>query len=124
MSYHSDLTLSRARELRKSLTKAERKIWFDSLKFMPVRFRKQHPFGQYILDFYCPKIRLVIEIDGSVHAKDEVIASDEVREKYLKSMGLTVIRFTNDDIYFNLQGVSEIIIQKIEHLLAEQNKSD
>ncbi|MDI9409870.1 MAG: endonuclease domain-containing protein [Candidatus Pacebacteria bacterium] len=113
MSYHNELTLSRARELRKSLTRAEKKIWLESLKHMPVRFRKQHPFGHYILDFYCPKINLVIEVDGSVHGRDEVMVADKIREEYLLTNGLYILRFTNEEVETNLQGVSELILATI-----------
>ncbi|MDI9408488.1 MAG: endonuclease domain-containing protein [Candidatus Pacebacteria bacterium] len=116
MSYHNELSLNRARELRKSLTRAEKKIWLESLKYMPVRFRKQHPFGHYILDFYCPKLKLVIEVDGWIHGNDEVIIADKIRDEYLKANGLFILRFTNEEVETNLQGVSEIILATIVKL--------
>ncbi len=78
------------------------------------KFRRQHSVGQYILDFYCPLKKLAIEIDGSQHFETEAEKYDQERTKYLKSIGLTVVRFTNTEINTNMHGV----LLKIQQTLA------
>jgi very-short-patch-repair endonuclease len=89
---------SKARELRKNMTKAENILWSQIRKrqLYGMHFRRQHPYGIYILDFFCSKANLVIEIDGMIHLKH--LDYDIERTKYLESSGLKVIRFKNKDI--------------------------
>jgi len=98
-NFGADLNTKRkARELRKNLTKYECILW-NSLrkrKLSGKHFRRQHPYGIYILDFYCFEAQLVIEIDGMIHLKKSEY--DKVRTEYLESSGLKVIRFKNEDI--------------------------
>ena len=77
-----------------------------------VKFRRQHSIGEYIADFYCSKLKLVIEIDGESHFNDEAIEYDSIRTNFFKSLGIEVIRFNNDEVMTNIEGVFEII-QKI-----------
>ena len=100
---------SKAKELRKNMTKHERILW-NSLRLRQpqgMHFRRQHPFGIYILDFYCFEADLVIEIDGLIHESQEDY--DQERTKDLDASGLFVMRFTNNDIEEKLEGVLDKI---------------
>ena len=100
-----------AKDLRKNMTEAEKILWFH-LKQKPdgFKFRRQHPLGVYIADFYCHKLKLVIELDGSVHNVDEVKANDEIRQRVIEESGIKVIRFTNERVFNDL----EMVIQEIK----------
>ena len=90
--------ISYAKDLRKNATKQEKHLWYDFLKNYPIRFQRQKTIGEYIVDFYCSKSKLVIEIDGGQHYDDSAIVYDERRTDYLEKQGLKVIRFTNYEI--------------------------
>lgn len=98
-----------AKQLRKNMTKEERKLWFLFLRRYPVRFLRQKIIGKYIVDFYCAKAGLVIEIDGSQHYYDDGLINDKERTVYLQSQGLEVVRFSNLEIQRNFRGVCEYI---------------
>ena len=98
-----------AKTLRKNMTPWERKLWYDFLRYYPVRFQRQKAIGNYIADFYCAKARLVIELDGGGHYTAELAKKDEMRTKDLESMNLTVVRICNLDIDRNFSGVREYI---------------
>ena len=106
-------TKHQAIKLRKESTPAERKLWSrirdDQLG---VTFRRQHAVGNYILDFCCPKAKLIIELDGSQHLDQEEY--DEERTKYLESEDYKVIRFWNNDVMNNIDGVILAIIHAME----------
>ncbi len=106
----SPLIFQRAKELRNQVTHAEMLLW-DHLRNnqMGYKFRRQHPTGNFIVDFYCHQLKLVIEIDGSIHNEKSVQESDEERQKILEAYGLTVIRFTNDEVLKNANEVIENI---------------
>ena len=87
------------------MTDEEKHLWYDFLKNLPVSFNRQKVIGKYIVDFYCAKSKLVIEIDGSQHYEDEGLEKDKQRDKYLQSLGLTVIRDTNLDINLRFEDV-------------------
>ena len=95
--------------LRREATKEENTLWYQYLRDYPVQFRRQCPFGRYIVDFYCAKARLVIELDGSQHFESPGIVRDAERTCYLESLGLKVLRFSNADIHRNLEGVCRMI---------------
>ena len=97
--------------MRREMTLAEAKLWFQSLQNMPFRFRRQRPFGVYIVDFYCAKKKLAIEIDGESHFTLQAQEYDQKRTLYLENLGLKVIRFNNNDIMSNLSAVHEEIIR-------------
>jgi very-short-patch-repair endonuclease len=94
-----------ARELRKILTPAESKLWayLRHDRFQEVSFRRQHAIGPYVVDFCAVKLKLVIELDGSQHLDQE--GYDAVRSEYLQSVGYHVIRFWNNDVMNDIQGV-------------------
>lgn len=108
-----------ARALRKAQTKAEQILW-DSLrneKVCNLKFRRQHPFDNYILDFYNHKMKLAIEVDGNIHDEPDVADYDAIRTENLNENGITVLRFTNDDVEYRLGKV----IQKIEDWVYEND---
>ena len=98
------------------MTKEERRLWYDFLKKLTPQFYRQKTIGDYIVDFYCPAARLVIELDGSQHYESVGEAKDILRDKYLQSVGLTVFRFSNYEIYKNFQGICNHILNYIESL--------
>ena len=98
-----------ARKMRKNMTPWERKLWYEYLRTYPVRFQRQKAIGNYIVDFYCAKGRLVIELDGGGHYTEEQIKADQQRTKELENMNLSVIRICNLDIDKNFRGVCEYI---------------
>jgi len=101
--------VARAREMRKNPTIAERKLW-GYLRNFPVKFWRQKPINNFIVDFYCPKLKLVIEVDGDSHFTDSGLIYDEERTRILEGYGLRVIRFTNDEVVHNFEGVCEQIM--------------
>jgi acetylglutamate kinase len=110
----------RAEELRNNMTSAERIIW-KHLHINPwkVKFRRQHPIGNFSVDFYCHPLKLVIEIDGSIHDLEDVKRYDEARETALKELELTVIRFKNEDVY----NKSNSVLKKIDETIKELQSS-
>lgn len=88
-----------AKKLRDTMTEPEKKLW-DYLKLKPkgYKFRRQHPIAGYVLDFYCHKLRLSIEIDGAYHLKNEQREKDNERTEYLNQIGITEIRFSNEQV--------------------------
>ena len=108
MEHNKKLT-PRAQELRKNMTKEERKLWYEYLNKYPYRFRRQVTFGNYILDFYCSAAKLAIELDGSQHYAEKGTAYDMQRTVYLNSLGIYVLRFSNLDVLQNLNGVCQVI---------------
>jgi very-short-patch-repair endonuclease len=98
-----------ARELRNDPTPAEARLW-KYLRRKQVdgwRFRRQHVFDRFIVDFYCPSARLVIEVDGPIH--DQQREYDALRTEFLESLGLRVLRFENEDVFQNIEGVLTVI---------------
>ena len=102
---HSDYILRRSQLLRKNMTKEERHLWYDFLKEYPVQFKRQVPFDNYIVDFYCFRAKLVVELDGSQHCEPEGLAYEQKRTAYLESKGLTVLRVSNLDVMRNFHAV-------------------
>ena len=98
-----------ARSLRKKMTKQERRLWFDFLREYPIHFYKQRIIGPYIVDFYCAKAKLVVELDGSQHFEADGRTTDGVRDDFLKNQGLEILRFPNNAVNENFEGVCEAI---------------
>lgn len=109
---NSKLTLN-AQNLRKNMTRQERKLWYDFLSALPCRFRRQKVIGEYIVDFYCAEKKLAIELDGSQHYEEENVIKDAERTKFLNGKGVTVLRYTNRDIDRNFSGACEDIYRHI-----------
>ncbi len=106
-----------ARKLRNNCTEAEFKLWqhLKRKQIGELQFYRQRPLGKYIVDFYCPKIKLVIEIDGGQHYfEGEIVKDDIIREEYLKNiLELKIIRFTNIEVIQNMSAVIDKIIETI-----------
>ena len=102
--------ISRARALRRNMTKEERHLWFDFLRYCTPRFRRQEIIGNYIADFYCSQFRLVIELDGSQHTTPEAVAYDAVRTAYFKELHIEIIRYSNRDVIRDFDGVCQTIL--------------
>ena len=105
--------VERAKELRKNMTPAEKKLWNDYLKTFKFRVLRQRPVDNFIVDFYCANLKLVIEVDGDSHFTNEAKDYDAERTQILEGYGLKVIRFTNEDVLNNFEGVC----QQIEELI-------
>ncbi|AUC62328.1 protein of unknown function DUF559 [Cyanobacterium sp. HL-69] len=101
--------IPRAKELRKNMTPAEKKLWSEYLRNAPLKFMRQSPIDNFIVDFYCAQARLIIEIDGEIHQQDNAIIYDKERTAILESYGLKVIRFTNHQVLNNFPQVCNTI---------------
>ena len=106
-----------AKNLRKNMTPWERKLWYKFLRSYPIRFQRQKAIGNYIVDFYCHKAKLVIELDGSQHYTDDGREYDAIRDEYLSSLGLTILRISNYDINNNFEGVCMLVHEKISEVI-------
>ena len=101
--------LARRRELRRNSTAQESKLWFYLKgKNLGVKFRRQHGIGPYIVDFYCKEKNLIIELDGSQHLDAQEY--DKERDEYIQTLAIKVLRFWNNEIDKNIEGVLKIII--------------
>ena len=109
---YQNVKLSKA--LRKNMTPWERKLWYCFLKTYPVRFQRQKCIDCFIVDFYCAKAKLVVELDGSCHYSENMIVQDRIRTDILESHGLKVIRFCNLDIDKNFNGVCAVIDSEVK----------
>ena len=102
-------------QLRNNATKEENKLWYEFLRTYPVRFNRQRIVGNYILDFYCAKAKLAVELDGSQHYEDNGVKNDEIRTKYLESLGLEVLRFSNLEVNESFYEVCTVIDQAVKN---------
>jgi cyclase len=99
-----------SRYLRQHMTPAEKELWKHlARKSLGQRFRNQHPIWKYVVDFYCHAIKLVIEVDGEIHTIEDIARDDQYRQEQIQSFGLHIIRFTNDQIFNNIEFVLEEI---------------
>ena len=110
---HNGNLSSNAKVLRKNMTKEERHLWYDFLNPLPLMVHRQKVIGKYIVDFYIAEAKLVIELDGSQHFDPAGQKADQVRDAYLNSIGLTVLRYSNSDIHFRFQDVCRDILNKL-----------
>jgi very-short-patch-repair endonuclease len=110
------IKIERSRRLRRDATDVERRLWqkLRNAQIDGASFRRQHPAGNYILDFYCPALQLAIELDGGQHA--QATSRDRQRDEWLSTRGVTMLRFWNSDVTQNLNGVLEVIALKIAEL--------
>ena len=111
MSRH--ILTEHAQRLRREMTPQERHLWYDFLRALPVRFRRQKPLGGYIADFYCAQPKLVIELDGSQHGETAAEQRDAARDAWLRQQGITVLRYTNRDIQENFEGVCGDVLRHL-----------
>jgi very-short-patch-repair endonuclease len=101
--------VERAKELRKNMTPAEKKLWNEYLKNFKFRVFRQRPIDNFIVDFYCPSLKLVIEVDGDSHFTPEGQEHDLKRTNILQGYGLRIVRFTNNEVLNNFESVCQII---------------
>ena len=117
--YYDHRNVQLAKNLRKNMTPWERKLWYCFLKTYSVRFQRQKPIDRYIVDFYCAKAKLIIELDGSGHYEKKSIENDRKRTEKLESLGYKVIRFTNLDVDKNFYGVCTVIDETVKNTLPQ-----
>jgi len=102
--------------LRRHPTDAEKKLWqhLRNRQLSGAKFRRQQPFGPYILDFYCAGSKLAIELDGGQHGEPKGAWQDKQRDEYLKQEGVTVLRFWNNQVFHEFEGVIEVVCATLE----------
>lgn len=111
---------SNSRSLRKNATKEENLLWYHFLRKYPVQFRRQYVLGDYIVDLFCHKARMVVELDGSQHCTPDGFARDRARSDYLNAQGLFVLRFSNMDVLFHFDRVCESIDRMVKERISGQ----
>ncbi len=115
LPYNKNLK-QRSRQLRENMTDAERHLWakIRMKQLKGYQFYRQKPIGDYIVDFFCPRAKLVIEVDGSQHFSDEMTEYDRIRDEHMSSLGLRVLRFTNTEALTNIEGIIESILENMQ----------
>jgi very-short-patch-repair endonuclease len=113
LKYNNNL-IKNAKKLRGDMTKQEKHLWYDFLSNYPIRFLRQKPIDNYIVDFYCRKAELVVELDGSQHYKDDAVEYDKKRTAILEKHNIEVMRISNYDLNCNFQGVCKVIDIKVK----------
>ena len=108
-----------AKNLRKNMTPWERKLWYYFLRNYPTHFQRQKAIGEYIVDFYCAKAQLVIELDGGGHYAQEQILKDKLRSEELERLGLKILRICNLDIDRNFEGVCQYIDTQVKQRIKQ-----
>ena len=103
-----------AKKLRKNMTKEERHLWYDFLNVYKPSFRRQFVIAEYIVDFYCPAVRLAIELDGSQHYEEDGMERDKVRTERIEALGVKIIRYMNTDIQRRFREVCEDIDRTVK----------
>ena len=114
---HNPSLTAKARNLRKNMTKEERHLWYDFLRDYPVRFLRQKVIDNYIVDFYCSKARIIVELDGSQHYEDNGIQYDAMRTNAFEKRNLMVIRIPNNEVNRNFEGVCMYIDNAVKESL-------
>ena len=102
-----------AQKLRREMTKEERHLWYDFLKQLPVTVNRQKVIDHYIVDFYCASAKLAIELDGSQHYENEGAAADRERDHALNQRGITILRYSNNDLNRNFDGVCADLLRRL-----------
>ena len=114
MIYYAPHLRDNARSLRKSMTKEERRLWYDFLKQLLVTVKRQELIGRYIADFYIPAHRIAIELDGTQHFEEPGAAYDKTRDEFFLGEGIAVLRYPNNAVNQNFSGVCEDILRRLE----------
>ena len=110
---NSEITVL-SKNLRNNMTKEERHLWYDFLRDLPVTVNRQKVFNNYIVDFYCAKYNLIIELDGTQHYLSNGAEKDKSRDEFFLNSGMKVLRYSNADINKNFKGVCEDILENME----------
>ena len=116
---YNEKIITLARNLRKNATPQENHLWYDFLSKYEIRFQRQKAIDNFIADFYCHKAKLIIEIDGLQHFTEQGTRQDEFRTEILEGYGLKVVRFTNQQVDANFEGVCEYIDIVVKDRLLE-----
>ena len=105
-------TVAKARELRRAMTPPELRLWLELRRktYAGLRFRRQHPLGPYVLDFYCDSAKLAVEVDGEAHGFGDNPAKDLRRDRWLQERGVTTLRIAAVEVRDNLDGVVQMIV--------------
>ena len=106
-----------AKQLRKNMTREERHLWYDFLRAYPIKFTRQKVLGRYIVDFYSPTAKLVIELDGSQHYDQAHLSYDSQRTEYLEAFDLKIIRIPNNAVMSDFSGVCALIDRAVKQAL-------
>lgn len=116
MNVNKKYQIEKRRELRKKETKFESILWnkLRNRKFMNLKFRRQYGIGEYVVDFYCPKLKLAIEVDGEIHDIKEVLEYDKIREVFINGLGIKIIRFKNNEIAEELENVLKTLEDEVD----------
>lgn len=114
----------RAKELRRDATKQERHLWYDFLNHYPVRFQRQKTIESFIADFYCHAAGLIVELDGSQHYTEQGMQYDRERTAILEQYDLKVLRFSNNDVDENFQGVCRAIELAVQERIGNKNSAE
>jgi very-short-patch-repair endonuclease len=112
----NDLTLKqRRRELRRNQTDAERALWAKvrNKQFFGIRFFRQYSIGPYIVDFYCPTMKLAVELDGGQHGQSDSRENDSARSEYLRTQGIDVMRFWDNEVLLDIESVLSKLAPKV-----------
>lgn len=117
---HNKGLVKYAKQLRNEMTKEERRLWYECLRRYPIRFSRQKIIGNYIADFYCAKAKLVVELDGSQHYTEENIIKDSERSAYFESLGIKVIRFGDNEVNQNFEGVCLRMDEEVKRRVIEE----
>ena len=116
---HNKALVPNAKNLRKNLTKEERRLWYGYLRTYPVKFLRQKIIGKYIVDFYCAKAKLIVELDGSQHYEEKGMEYDAERTAFLEQYGVRVLRIPNNKVIQNFRGVCEYIDLAVKQSLSQ-----
>lgn len=116
LPYNKDINMN-VKKLRNSMTEEEKKLWYQYIRSFPVRFSRQKPIDKFILDFYSATCRVGVELDGSQHDSGQGKRHDEERTKILNAYGVTIIRFTNEQIRNEFGDVCRQIDAKVKELM-------
>jgi cyclase len=118
------LLFERAKSLRKNMTASEMVLWMHIKEGLNgFKFRRQHPIGLYIADFYCHKAKLIIEVDGSIHDGVEIRQQDKIRQQDLENLGHKVIRFSNEQVLKQIEKVLQSITKTINEIIIIQTQN-
>ena len=118
-SKHNKQLVPVAQRLRREMTREERRLWYEFLRSYPIRFSRQKVLGKFIVDFYCAKAKLVIELDGSQHYDSQGEKQDAQRTAFLEGYDLRVLRIPNNEVNRNFQGVCEFIDAAVKSSLSQ-----
>jgi very-short-patch-repair endonuclease len=123
--YNKKKDQAKRRYLRKNMPKSEVILWskLKNRQMHGERFLRQYGVDQYVLDFYCPRLKLAIEIDGDSHFMPGAEEQDKARQEYIESFGIQFLRFTNEDVYKNIDGVCQTLYNRIEGIKIVEGKA-